>query len=156
MPIAVARATDGARIRRLLADVGLPHEDISPAHLAHFLVARGGEELTGVVGLEVHGPAALLRSLAVPPAHRGRGIAIRLTDEAEAYARSLGVRTLYLLTTTAEGFFAKRGYLRTDRRDVPAAVQGTAEFRSICPASAVCMRKDLTGTPATNDTRDAR
>ena len=48
-----------------------------------------------------------------------------------------------LLTTTAASFFAKRGYRPLARDEAPAAVRATAEFRSICPASATCMGKSL-------------
>jgi amino-acid N-acetyltransferase len=48
-----------------------------------------------------------------------------------------------LLTQTAEVFFANRGYRRIGRADAPQAVQASAEFRSLCPASAVAMSRVL-------------
>jgi len=61
----------------------------------------------------------------------------------EAVAGKAGVQELYLLTMTAEPFFAKRGYGRVDRAKAPAALQGTTEFVSLCPVSSVCMMKRL-------------
>jgi amino-acid N-acetyltransferase len=61
----------------------------------------------------------------------------------EEYAISQRVRHLYLLTTTADLFFARTGYQVIPRESAPAPIQETAEFQSICPASAVCMVKDL-------------
>jgi amino-acid N-acetyltransferase len=104
---------------------------------------RDGADLAGVIGLEVFGPVALLRSLAVPLPCRGRGIASRLAHKAEEHARSRGVEAVYLLTTTAEGFFARRSYDRVDRDAVPGAIKATVEFQSLCPASAVCMVRHL-------------
>ncbi len=129
-------------IRALLMSTGLPAADIDP-HIGDFIVARAGPELVGSIGLEVAGDAGLLRSLAVQPAYRGRGIAEALCGRLEAHARAQGVRQLYLLTTTAEGYFRKRGYVSTPRTGAPAGLQSTREFRSICPSTAVCMRKDL-------------
>lgn len=143
MEFELARESDKSPIKQLLAECDLPNEDITLLTPQHFLVLRGGVELAGVIGLEILGRFALLRSLAVPLRHREKGIALQLTRKAEEYARSYEIETLYLLTTTAEGFFAKRGYHRVDRNSVPPAIQETAEFRSLCPSSAVCMVKHL-------------
>jgi len=134
---------DETQVRQLLAGCALPDEDITESHLEHFFVVRHETNLAGVIGLELFGQCALLRSLAVETHVRGKGIASQLVKKAEAYARSHGVESLYLLTTTAEGFFEKHGYHVTDRNTVPTAVQGTAEFQSICPSTAICMVKSL-------------
>jgi amino-acid N-acetyltransferase len=108
-----------------------------------FLVARDGGALLGCVGLELYGEAALLRSLAVAERSRGVGLGAALADAALEDARRRGVRSLYLLTTTAEGFFARRGFERIARDEVPEAVRGSAEFGALCPASAACMARHI-------------
>jgi amino-acid N-acetyltransferase len=138
-----ARPSDESQIKHLLAECELPDEDLTAAHLRHFWVLRDGPQLVGVVGLEVLGRHSLLRSLAVPAWFRGRGVGSQLTSQAEKYAHSCGIEALYLLTTTAEDFFARRGYHQIDRNTVPPALQETAEFRSLCPSTAVCMAKRL-------------
>ncbi|HEX6037699.1 arsenic resistance N-acetyltransferase ArsN2 [Longimicrobium sp.] len=143
MSIQPAQESDFHAIVRLLDETALPHADLTPEHLAHFLVARDGDTVVGVVGMEARGDAALLRSLAVAADRRGGGWASRLVDALEARARESGIRTLYLLTTTAEGFFARRGYQSAERDAVPDAIRATEEFRGICPASAVCMARPL-------------
>jgi amino-acid N-acetyltransferase len=143
MELEFADPGDEVQIKRLLAECELPGEDITPAHLQHFLVMRDGPHLAGVIGLEEFGPVALLRSLAVPARWRGRGIASQLAQKAEEHAWSRGVEAVYLLTTTAEGFFARRGYDKVDRDAVPGAIKETVEFQSLCPASAVCMVRHL-------------
>jgi amino-acid N-acetyltransferase len=134
MKFEFVRTGDKSYVKQLLAECALPYEDITPAHLRHFLV---GFHQTKLVG-------ALLRSLAVQIDFRGQKIASQLTKQAEAYARSHKVRSLYLLTTTAEGFFTKQGYHTMDRNAVPVVVRETTEFRSICPSTAKCMVKCLT------------
>jgi amino-acid N-acetyltransferase len=143
MELEFANPGDEVQIKRLLTECELPGEDITPAHLQHFLVMRDGPHLAGVIGLEVFGPVTLLRSLAVPARWRGRGIASQLAQKAEEHAWSRGVEAVYLLTTTAEGFFARRGYDKVDRDAVPGAIKETVEFQSLCPASAVCMVRHL-------------
>jgi amino-acid N-acetyltransferase len=71
------------------------------------------------------------------------GLASELVERAETHAAKYGVRTLYLLTTTAEAFFARRGYHRIDRGVAPAAIRSTREFAALCPASSAFMSKRL-------------
>jgi len=146
MKFAFAHPGDIPHVKQLLAECTLPCEDITPAHLRHFLVVRHQSNLVGVIGLELLGSVALLRSLAVQIDFRRQRIASQLTTQAEAYARSHKVRSLYLLTTTAEDFFTKQGYRTMDRNAVPVVVRETTEFRSICPSIAKCLVKYLTAT----------
>ena len=138
-----ATPTDLPEVRALAADCALPVDDLTEALLRYFVLARERGRLVGVAGLELVGREGLLRSLAVAANHRGRGIGERLCDEAEAAACNLGLQRLYLLTTTAAAYFAQRGFRRIERSAIPLALQQTAEFSHLCPASAVCMEKKL-------------
>jgi N-acetylglutamate synthase-like GNAT family acetyltransferase len=140
--LAPAQAADEEAIAALLRSCGLPHEDIAP-HLGHFTVARDGGILVGVIGLEVHGTDGLLRSLAVAGDRRGQGIARRLYASLIGRARQLGLSRLYLLTTSAEGFFEMLGFRVVARDEVPGAIRATEEFRALCPASAACMARTM-------------
>jgi amino-acid N-acetyltransferase len=44
-----------------------------------------------------------------------------------------------LLTNTAEGFFARKGFRRIDQKSVTGAVTSSVEFTGACPAHAACM-----------------
>jgi amino-acid N-acetyltransferase len=143
MRYSFAAADDEPEIRQLLAAANLHHEDVTTAQFKHFLLGWNGPRLVAVVGLEIRDRSALLRSLAVDADYRNRKIGTKLVAEIEAYAKSLNVNTLYLLTMTAEAFFQKRGYRQTERDSAPAGIQETTEFQNLCPASAVCMVKYL-------------
>lgn len=138
--IAPADTADLRAIAALLSEASLPHEDFA-AHLAHFLVARRGGELIGVIGAELHGADALLRSLAVIPTDRGVGLGGRLVEEIERAGAEWGVKQWWLLTTTAEAFFARRGFTVVPRTQAPPSIASTQEFRDLCPASAVFMSR---------------
>jgi amino-acid N-acetyltransferase len=133
-----AEASDMEAIRSLVREADLPCLDLGRANQA-FFVARSSGALVGCVGLERYGQAALLRSLAVSPARRGEGLSFALFQRVAAEARSLAVVELYLLTATAEALFARWGFRRVPREHVPEAVRGSAEFASLCPATAACM-----------------
>jgi len=139
---APAAAGDLGEIRRILAALGLPAEDVGAPHQA-FITARSGAALVGFVGLELYGTSALLRSLAVVPSRHGEGLGGELERRALAEADQRGVREVFLLTTTAEGFFERAGFARVAREHVPGPVRESPEFRSLCPAGAVCMMKHI-------------
>jgi amino-acid N-acetyltransferase len=131
-------------VKQLLSEANLPTADITAQHLTHFFGCGHGSGLEGVVGFELYGDTALLRSLAVAPGRRGAGLGSRLAAHAERHAQDQGVKSLYLLTTTAEQFFLRRGYARIPRESAPAAIKGTREFSGICPVSSAFMVKALT------------
>jgi amino-acid N-acetyltransferase len=139
-----AQPADVTAVGTLLRLAGLPREDFA-AHLTHFLVAREAGAVVGAVGLERYGPDALLRSLVVAPARRSCGLGNRLVQSLTDFADRVGVKDFYLLTTTAGVFFAARGFRACRREDVPAAIAATEEFRTLCPASAVCLARPVRG-----------
>jgi len=143
MTIQTTRSDDLEAVRRLLRTVELPCDDLTPAHLKHFFVARDGDRVVGIVGLEPRGDAALLRSLAVAPERRNEGLGARLVDAIERHARDEGLHTLYLLTTTAADYFGACGYERIDRDALPEPIQQTEEAARLCPSSATFMQKTL-------------
>lgn len=133
---------DLARIEALLAANDLPDEDVRSGSATFYLASVDGG-VVGAGGLEVHGTHGLLRSVVVETDARGRGLGTALVDELEAIAAESGVDSLYLLTTTAEGFFRRRGYEVLDREEAPSGIRRTTEFRDLCPTSATCMRKEI-------------
>jgi amino-acid N-acetyltransferase len=139
-----ATAADAAALRAFLAAAGLPAEDVDPARQEFLLAFRSGE-LVGCAAVEVRRADALLRSVAVAPAARGQGIGEKLVSRVLEHARAFGVETAWLLTTTAEPWFARRGFVVSDRRAAPPAIAATSEFKTVCPASARCMVRPLAG-----------
>ena len=120
----VRRATpaDRVAVEQLLTTAAeLPLTGVA-ADLAHFLVAESDGTLVGAVGLEVYGTASLLRSAVVHPAHRGARTGEALVHAMIAHARALGVTDVALLTTTAERWFPRFGFVRVERTALPPAV----------------------------------
>jgi amino-acid N-acetyltransferase len=143
MQIIPASVKDENDIKTLLGTCGLPSDDLRSSHLESFFVIQDSNQIVGSVGLEICGEFGLLRSLALSKSLRGRGKGTQLVEYIEEYARSQKIKSIYLLTTTADQFFIRLGYQTIMRENAPEPVQDTAEFRSICPDSAVCMFKKL-------------
>jgi amino-acid N-acetyltransferase len=126
----------------LIASCDLPTADLgtSPVELT---IALSGDALIGVIGLEVVRDVGLLRSLAVAPDARHRRVARALCEHVLVAARDRRLGVLYLLTTTARGYFERLGFKTLSRDDVPEGLRGTAEFRELCPSTATAMHKPM-------------
>lgn len=131
-------------VKEILAACQLPAHDLSEAHLQHFFLLRNQSEALGSVGLEIHGGCGLLRSLAVDEAHRGGGLGERLVRRIESHARDQGIGEIYLLTTTASGFFRSLGYTEVSREAVPEPLLNSEQFSGICPSTAPVLKKTIT------------
>ena len=135
-------AAEAEIIRDLLERSGLPTGDLGTAR-PEFVVATRDGGIVGIGALEHFGSAALLRSVAVEAQSRGSGVGRLIVEELERRARTANISELILLTLTAADFFGRLGYNTKERGAVPPAVRESAEFRSLCPASAVCMAKSI-------------
>lgn len=138
-----ARPDDLAAVVALVQAAALPTAGIADAFPNGYAVVREGADLIAAAGLEVHGDVGLLRSVAVAPSQRSGGLGRLLVDDRLRAAREQGLRTVYLLTTTAADYFRRLSFQDARREDAPADLQGSSEFASVCPASATCLAKKL-------------
>ena len=74
-----------------------------------FRVGEEAGQVRGAAGLEVHGNAGLLRSVATSADHRSRGVAAALVRDLPQDAREYGLTSVSLLTTTARPYFERLG-----------------------------------------------
>jgi amino-acid N-acetyltransferase len=124
----------------LLRRVNLPTDGLA-GDLPDFIVAEAKGRLVGVVGLEIYGDSALLRSAAVEEGWRGGGVGRALIEGIIERAGNQGVRNLFLLTTTAEQYFPKFGFAPVERSSAAQSIRASREFQGACPDTAVLMRK---------------
>ncbi|WP_423746536.1 GNAT family N-acetyltransferase [Haladaptatus sp. SPP-AMP-3] len=75
-----------------------------------FWGARRGDDITGVVRLELDLPHALLGSLYVELEYREQGLGRRLVRYIETEAMDRDVERLFLFSTEAGGFFQELSY----------------------------------------------
>jgi amino-acid N-acetyltransferase len=139
-----ATANDVDAIKALLAASKLPIDGIDD-HWKTFVVARDGEQVVGCGGAEAYPFAALIRSVAVAPEHRSRGIGRRIVRQLVDRLASRGIREFYLLTTDAAPYFQKRGFKVIDRDEVHPQLVGSSQFAGECGESATCMRLVMMG-----------
>ncbi len=125
----------------LLKKNNLPTEDIHPG--TQLFVIEENDSVIGTVAVEYDFNVALLRSLSVSDGKRNSGIGEFLVRFVENYVQKQGVHSIYLLTTTAEKFFLKKGYKKIDRINVPDFVKNTKEYSLLCSSSSALMKKKL-------------
>jgi amino-acid N-acetyltransferase len=130
--------SDLTSIEALLRASGLPTEGVA-VYLPHFVVADAASGIVGCGGIEFHGCHALIRSIAVVEHARRAGVGRMLVARLLAACRERAVRSVGLLTTTAEDYFAGQGFVRIAREDVPAPLLASSQFQGVCPGSAVAM-----------------
>ncbi len=58
-------------------------------------------------------------------------------------AKRVELRSVYLLTTTARDYFARRGFADCPREEAPAAIRESWEFRTGCPSTAAFMKRPV-------------
>jgi len=138
-----AREGDWKAIGQLLQESGLPIADLGPDKLDGFLVVEDGDELAGLIGLQVFGTTGLLRSLVVAQQARSAGLGGELVGALESAAQTAGIRELWLLTIDAERFFERQGFDIVNRETVPNVIRETDEFSDLCPGDAFLMMKKL-------------
>lgn len=130
-------------VMALLTASGLPVADLVPEDMHGFLGIHVEGSLVAVGGLQRAGSDGLLRSVATDPGFRGRGYAERIVNALESSALRCGVRSLYLLTETATGYFERRGYRAADRSSAPVDIATTTQFTELCPDSAAFMFRPI-------------
>ena len=136
-----ARPEDVAGIHRLVAHYAaagllLPRsqEEICE-HIDRFIVLVEKGQLLGCVALEPYGAElAEVRSLAVDPDTRGRGVGTRLLRAALAAARRRKIARVFAVTHAPE-FFGRQGFATSTRWALPEKI---ARDCRTCPKARTC------------------
>ena len=138
-----ARAHDLRGALELLGRAELSDRDVSEGWGHYFVVREDDGRVVAVAGLELHGEDGLLRSVAVEEDYRGQGLAAALVEAVFERAKRVGLRSVYLLTTTARDYFARHGFSDCAREAAPPAIRESWEFRSGCPSTAALMQRKV-------------
>jgi amino-acid N-acetyltransferase len=138
-----AMAADIDAVRALLIASDLPDAGLDEQFGEGYAVAVSNGSIVGAEGIEVYDRDGLLRSAAIAPAWRGRGLGDALTRDRIAWSRRRHLSALYLLTTTAADYFPRFGFVPVSRDAAPAGIRESREFSSACPDTAVFMHLPL-------------
>ena len=141
MKVRTVTSDDLATIRRLLREAELPTDGLEEQFGPGYAVAMDEGAVIGAAGVERYGRFGLLRSVVVIPEARSRGAAELLVRDRLAWAGTEGLEAVYLLTTTAARYFGRLGFENVERDALPVEIRASREFASLCPSTAVAMRR---------------
>ncbi|MFA6032381.1 MAG: N-acetyltransferase, partial [Myxococcota bacterium] len=127
-PVRRARQADAGVIKEIVdiyahQAVLLPRsiEDIC-RHIGNFAVALDGGCIAGVGALHHYTKGlAEVRSLAVRPGNKNRGLGRRLVESLAARARREGIATIFVMTVVPD-FFENLGFRRVPHSSLPEKV----------------------------------
>jgi glycerol-1-phosphatase len=139
-----AAGPDLPAIATLLHDAGLPARG-ARERAGRTIVADA--DRSGLLGTSSWEPLdnerALIRSVAISTRARSRGVGTTLVAATLRQAIHAGSREVWCVTTDAEEFFTRCGFVRADREALPEAVAEHAQVRRECPETAAVMRLRL-------------
>lgn len=134
-----AKPDDKNEIIELIKNCNLPYEDLNKEKIKSFIVAKSNNKIIGCIGIEIFDEHGLLRSLAVNKKFRNQKIGSELYNRLILFSNQSGIKTIHLLTTTAENFFNRKGFSESESSEAPEAIKNTIEFSALCPSSSTYM-----------------
>ena len=133
---------DWEQVVALLERCRLPAADVVDI-IENFHVALCDGHIVGCAAAEHHEESILIRSVAVEPEYRERGIASRLVEALLMRARGREARDAYLLSAVAPAYFARWGFSLIPAEEAPPEVKASSAFQRAIQTSALCMRCEL-------------
>lgn len=137
-----ATGPDLPAIASLLHEGGLP-AGAARERVGRTVVAESDRRVIATAAWEPVGEVGLLRSVAVGTDVRGTGAGLLVSAAALRQAARAGIRDVYLVTTDAEGFFARCGFRPIPREELPEAVAAHKQLTRECPSTAPVMHLTL-------------
>jgi glycerol 3-phosphatase-2 len=138
-----AKPEDAPAIRALLEEAGLSAEGVE-ARIADTIVSGEGDEreIEATACLQSAEDYGILRSVAVRKSLQGKGLGMLAVAAAVTRARPKTTPAVYLFTENAEAFFARLGFRKVDRSELPDPVRLSAHADE-CPDTATAMVREL-------------
>lgn len=124
--LSIEQARDVSAVRAMLSSAGMTTHGVEWPP-ACYIVAYFGADAVGVAGVEPMLDAALIRSVYVVDAMRGRGIGAELLAAARKAAHTRGARSLYLFSTDAGDYFRRFGFAEVPVAQLVLALGGTPQ-----------------------------
>jgi N-acetylglutamate synthase-like GNAT family acetyltransferase len=136
-----ARIKDAAAIHRLVAYYAeqgllLPRaEEEIRRNISHFLVLEEKRHIVGCLSLESYGAdLAEIRSVAVSPERRGKGLGASLVEFALLEARRGGIARVFAVTHAPQ-FFERQGFVAGSRHSLTEKIERDCRA---CPKQRSC------------------
>jgi radical SAM superfamily enzyme YgiQ (UPF0313 family)/N-acetylglutamate synthase-like GNAT family acetyltransferase/2-polyprenyl-3-methyl-5-hydroxy-6-metoxy-1,4-benzoquinol methylase len=142
-----AKPKDASLLGKLLQACNLSTTGLED-QIHHFYAAWSGGEMIGSIGLEIYGKYGIIRSTAVLPQYRKKGIGSKLAKKMIDFARTQGIGELYLKTEDEAAFFKHVGFSHILPEQIPTEIKDADMLAiSCCGPKAATMALNLEGKP---------
>jgi hopanoid C-3 methylase len=139
LKIKLAKPNETKKVGNLLKKCNLSTEGLKE-QINNFYLAELNNGLVGSIGLEIYGKYGIIRSTAVLPQYRKKGIGAKLAKKMIDFAESRGIDEIYLKTENEEKFFSGIGFRRITPDRIPAEIKDTDMLvESCCSSKAAAM-----------------
>lgn len=126
-----------------LQQAALPIDDLGEAGRSFYAYHTLGGTLAGYGGFEGYGDDALIRSIVVPEALRGKAVGRNLVALLLYRAFLAGARRAWLLTISAADYFEMIGFKPVARDAAPQSILSTRQAQGLCPVSAKLLCRNI-------------
>jgi radical SAM superfamily enzyme YgiQ (UPF0313 family)/ubiquinone/menaquinone biosynthesis C-methylase UbiE/N-acetylglutamate synthase-like GNAT family acetyltransferase len=146
MEVAITKANRNHKkdIEKVLTECRLSTAALD-GHILNFYLAKSKSIIVGCIGLEIYGKYGIIRSTAVLPQHRKKGIGWKLVEKMVDFARDQGVEELYLKTENEASFFQRVGFTPISSQQIPAKIINAEMLSESCCSRATTMTMNLQG-----------
>lgn len=126
-----ATADDLPAMTALLEDARLPTYGLAECIDTCFVATDATGQVVAAAGMEPCGDVALVRSVVVREDLRGTRSGEAVVRATLDLARAMGMRSLYLFTANAAGFFVRFGFAHKRHRDWPEAMRACSQYARV-------------------------
>lgn len=127
--VRTAGSQDFEAIVGLLKQADLMPQDVLAAGTCYWVAVEGGGLVVGCLGMEFGKGAVLLKSAAVLPAYRKRGLAQRLVGAALGFAAQQGCQAAYLFSVRSGDYWQRLGFTEVPVAELLAALPEAYQVR---------------------------
>lgn len=134
-----ATTSDVPQVEALLGEAAAHAVTAGPG-IAAFVVADSPSGPIAAIALEIFGADAFIRSVCVHPEWRGKGVGTALVEHVLTEAAMEAVDSVYVLSSAADRFFARFGFVRISWSEMPFTVTRTLSQRGAAVPGATAMQ----------------
>ncbi len=145
-----ANINETKKVEHLLEECKLSIKGLNE-HIHNFYLAKLDNKIIGSVGIEIYGKYGVIRSTAVLPEHRKKGIGAKLAGHMLDYAREKGIEELYLKTENEATFFKSVGFIGVSPDHIPEEVRHSEMLAESCCSTADTMFMSLCNPSAVDE-----
>lgn len=135
----LATAADAVRVAELLGAQGAQAVGVGPG-ISAFVIADSPAGPIATIALEILGGDALIRSVCVHPSWRAQGVGTALVEHVLTEAAMEAVDSVYVLSSAADRFFARFGFVRIAWSEMPFTITRALSQRGAAVPGATAMQ----------------